>query len=69
MHGPRSRLLGSGILLLVIATLALAACSSDSVSGSQPKTSQATPQEAKSSPGKAGSSHQGLIDAAIAKTR
>jgi ABC-type oligopeptide transport system substrate-binding subunit len=30
MHRPRSRLLGSGILLLFAATLALAACNSSS---------------------------------------
>jgi hypothetical protein len=37
MHGQRSRLLGSGILLLFVATLALAACNSSS------GTSQKTP--------------------------
>ena len=37
MPGQRSRLLGSGILLLIVATLALAACNSSS------GTSQKTP--------------------------
>jgi hypothetical protein len=70
MHGKqRSRLLGSGILMLVAGTLALAACNSDSVSGSQPKASKATNVEAKSPPSPSGSRSQGLIGAAISKTR
>lgn len=69
MHGQRSRLLGSGILLLVAATLALAACNSNSVSGSQPKGSQATNAETKSPASPNGSSAQGLIGAAISSTR
>jgi hypothetical protein len=66
MHGPRSRLLGSGLLLLVAGTLALAACNSNSVSGSQPKPSTTTAAEAKS-PSSAAPS--GLIGAAINKTK
>lgn len=37
MHRQRSRLLGSGILLLFVATLALAACNSSS--GPSPRSS------------------------------
>jgi hypothetical protein len=36
MHRQRSRLLGSGILLLVAATLALAACNSSSGTSQKP---------------------------------
>jgi hypothetical protein len=69
LHKQLSRLLGSGILLLVAATLALTACNSNSVSGSQPKASQATNAETKSSANPNGSRAQGLIGAAISSTR
>jgi hypothetical protein len=69
MHRQRSRLLGSGILLLLAGTLVLAACNSDSVSGSQPNTSKTTNAEGKSAASPSGSRPKGLIEAAIANTR
>jgi hypothetical protein len=64
VHRQLSRLLGSGILLLVAGTLALSACNSNSVSGSQPNASKATNAEAKSSQNLDGARSRGLIDAA-----
>jgi hypothetical protein len=69
MHRQRTRLLGSGILLLAAATLALTACNSGSVSGSQSKPSTATNAEAKSPQSPKGSHSKGLIDAAITQIR
>jgi hypothetical protein len=69
MHaGGRSRLLGGGLLLVFAGVLALAACSSDSVSGSQRSTSKPA-AEAKSAASQKPLPPKGLIDAAIAQTR
>jgi len=67
MHGPRSGLL-TILVPLLIGALALAGCNSNSVSGNQPKASNSTNAEAKSQ-AKSGTAPQGLIDAAISKTR
>lgn len=70
MHVKHSRFLGFGTLLLVACTLALTACNSDSVSGSQPKTSKATNAESKSSATMpSGPRSQGLLDAAMSKVK
>ena len=63
MNGQRSRFLGSGILLLTAATLALAACNSSSVAGNQSKSSTATSAESKAPTN--GQRFQGLIGAAV----
>jgi hypothetical protein len=67
MHGQRSRLLGSGILLLVAVTLALAACNSGSVAGNQSKPSTATAAEGKSQAN--GQRSQGLIGSAVSQIK
>jgi hypothetical protein len=67
MHRPRSRLLAFLVLLIVANTLALAACNSNSVSGSRP--SQPTATESKSQTTASPPRAQGLVDAAIAKSR
>jgi hypothetical protein len=69
MYGQRSHLFGSGILLLAVAMLVLAACGSDSVSGSQAKTSKPTNAEIKSPPSASGFGPQGIIGAAISKVK
>ena len=62
----RSRLLGFGIILTVVCTLVLAACNSNSVTGSQSNVSRSTNAEDKSPPGPANAPRlQGLIGAAI----
>jgi hypothetical protein len=67
MHRPPSRLVGFLVLLLVAGTLALAACNSNSVSGSRPSLSTNT--ESKSRTATSRPHSQGLVDAAIAKSR
>jgi hypothetical protein len=59
------RLLGSALVILLGGTLALNACNSSSVSGSQSKPSTSTNAQTKS----AGQSPQGLAGAAFSKTR
>ena len=69
MPRQRSRLLGSGILsLLVACTLALAACNSSSVSGNQSKPSNSTNAETQSPSNSKTSLSKGL-DAAITQIR
>ena len=67
MSRQRSRLFRSRLLLLVAGTLALAACNSSSVSGSQPKPSTATNAEGKAPAN--GQRSQGLIGAAVSQIR
>ena len=66
----RTRFLVPGLVTLLVGTLALAACNSSSVSGSQPKASGASNAETKStSTSTSGSGPQGLIGAAASKTK
>jgi uncharacterized lipoprotein YajG len=65
----RSRLLGSGILVLLAGTLILAACNSSSVSGTQPKPSTSTNAEAKAAPKAGVAQSKGLIDAALEQVK
>lgn len=67
MHRSRSGLVGFMFLLLAASTLALAACNSNSVSGSKPAQSTATESKARTTSSPPGS--QGLVDAVIAKSR
>jgi hypothetical protein len=67
MSRQRSRLLGSRLLLLLAGTLALVACNSSSVSGSQPKPPTATNAENKTPAN--GQRPQGLIGAAVSQIR
>lgn len=68
MHGPRSRFLAISFVLLIVAALALTACNSTSVSGSQTKPGSSANAEAKS-PSRPGARSQGMVDAAIANIR
>lgn len=67
MSTRRSRLLGFRLLLLVAGMLALAACNSGSVAGSQPKPSTATNAEGKAPA--SGQHPQGLVGAAVSLIR
>jgi hypothetical protein len=58
----RVRLLAPSLVMLLGCTLALAACNSSSVSGSQPKASNSTTAESKSG---TGARTQGLVGAVI----
>lgn len=71
MQGARqSRLLGLGITLLVGGALALTACNSNSSSSTTSDVSKVTNAEAKSpAPSTSGPRSQGIVGAAISKTR
>ena len=70
MHGPRSALRAISFILLIVGTLALTACNSNSVSGNRSNPSGSTNAEVTSSvKPPAGPRSQGILDAAKAQAR
>jgi hypothetical protein len=69
MQRPRSSLLTSLALLLTGVVLALAACSSNSVSGSEPKPSHSQNAETKATARSSSGMQARMVEAALANVR